>query len=147
MPFQDSFQWGSLLGIVARTACARPAGQRLAAVVRLSGCRFADAGPRDGNAATGCFRLIWRAISSITPMMSEILREESSTCQALPADELACRAFSEFFFTVEEGSCIEAEVCSRLAACSSVRCDRSVEILVNALDISRSDCVDTDRAL
>ncbi len=39
---------------------------------------------------------------------------------------LACWAFSAFFFTVAEISSIEAEVFSRLAACSSVRCDRSV---------------------
>jgi len=38
-------------------------------------------------------------------------------------------AFSAFFFTVAEISSIEAEVSSRLAACSSVRCERSVELV------------------
>ena len=39
---------------------------------------------------------------------------------------MACCAFSAFFFTIAEISSIEAEVSSRLAACSSVRCDRLV---------------------
>jgi hypothetical protein len=42
---------------------------------------------------------------------------------------LACWAFSAFFFTVAEICSIEAEVCSRLAACSSVRCDRLVVLV------------------
>ena len=104
------------------------------------------------TAALSASRLVWRAISSITPMMSEILREESSICamaatalattwpprsatsRALPADWLACWAFSAFFFTVAEISSIEAEVCSRLAACSSVRCDRSVVLVEISAD-------------
>ena len=64
----------------------------------------------------------------------------SATSRALPADTLACWAFSAFFFTVTDISCIEAEVSSRLAACSSVRCDRSVvlvEISADALATSR----------
>ena len=55
---------------------------------------------------------------------------------------LALRALSALFFTVEEISSIEAEVRSRLAACSSVRCDRSVvlvEISIAALATSPLD--------
>jgi len=48
-----------------------------------------------------------------------------ATSRVLAASSLACWAFSEFFRTVSEISTIEAEVCSRLAACCSVRCDRS----------------------
>nr|WP_245416775.1 hypothetical protein [Undibacter mobilis] len=90
-------------------------------------------------------------------MMSAILREESSilamaatvlaatspprsaTPQAVAARSLACLAFSAFFRTVAVISSIDAEVSSRLAACSSVRCDRSVvlvDISAEALLIS-----------
>jgi len=54
---------------------------------------------------------------------------------------LACWASCAFFFTVSEIVAIEAEVSSRLAACSSVRCDRSVvlvEISEEALATSRA---------
>ena len=60
----------------------------------------------------------------------------------LLASSLACLAFSAFFFTVEVISSIDAEVSSRLAACSSVRCDRSVvlvEISAEAFVTSRPD--------
>jgi hypothetical protein len=87
--------------------------------------------------------LVWRAISSITLMILEILREDTSigaialtacattapprlaTSRVPLANWLACCAFSAFYFTVAEICSIEADVCSRLAACSSVRCDRS----------------------
>ena len=55
---------------------------------------------------------------------------------------VGCCAFSAFFFTVAAISSIEAEVSSRLAACSSVRCDKSVvllEISAAALVTSRAD--------
>jgi hypothetical protein len=51
-------------------------------------------------------------------------------------------ALSADFFTVAAICSIEAEVSSRLAACSSVRCDRSVvlvEISAAALVTSRAD--------
>ena len=68
----------------------------------------------------------------------------SATSRVAPAEALACWAFSAFFFTVPAISSIEAEVCSRLAACSSVRCDRSVvlvEISAEALVTSRANSV------
>jgi hypothetical protein len=45
--------------------------------------------------------------------------------RAPAANWLACCAFSAFCFTVAVNSSIDAAVSSRLAACSSVRCDRS----------------------
>ena len=60
------------------------------------------------------------------------------------ADWLACCAFSAFFFTVADSSSIAAEVSSRLAACSSVRCERSVvlvEISAEALVTSRPEAL------
>ena len=60
------------------------------------------------------------------------------------ADWLACWAFSAFFLTVADSSSIAAEVSSRLAACSSVRCDRSVvlvEISAEALVTSRPEAL------
>ncbi len=53
----------------------------------------------------------------------------SATSRVLDARSLACLAFSAFFLTVAVISSIDAEVCSRLAACSSVRCDRSVVLV------------------
>ena len=88
---------------VATTAKPRPASPARAA----------------STAALSARRLVCRAISSITPMMSEILREEPSICamastalattwpprsatsRVVPADWLACCAFSAFFFTVD----------------------------------------------
>ena len=49
----------------------------------------------------------------------------SATSRVLFADWLACCAFSALLRTVAEISSIEADVCSKLAACSSVRCERS----------------------
>ena len=68
----------------------------------------------------------------------------SATSRVPTADWFACWAFSAFFFTVAEICSIEAEVSSRLAACSSVRCDRSVvaeAISLEALVTSRADCL------
>ena len=67
------------------------------------------------------------------------------------ADCCARCAFSAFLRTVAEISSIEAEVSSRLAACSSVRCDRSVvaiAISLEALVTSRAElliCVTVSR--
>ena len=60
---------------------------------------------------------------------------------------MACSAFSAFFFTAAEICSIEAEVSSRLAACSSVRCDRSevaVAISPEALATSFEAALITD---
>ncbi|MCW0405832.1 hypothetical protein NB689_002989 [Xanthomonas sacchari] len=80
---------------------------------------------------------------SITPMMSAIFFDEASmpfmvvttwpttsppceaTAAAPAASWLAWRAYSAFCLTVEVSSSIEAAVRSRLAACCSVRRDRS----------------------
>ena len=112
------------------------------------------------TAALSASRLVWRAISSITPMMSEILRDDSSifaiaptalattspprsaTSRVVGRRRFACWAFSAFFFTVAEICSIDAEVSSSDAACSSVRCDRSVvavEISAEALVTSRAE--------
>ena len=63
----------------------------------------------------------------------------SATARVPAAKPFARRAFSAFCFTVAAISSIEAEVSSRLAACSSVRCERSmalVEISAAALATS-----------
>ncbi|MCY1174890.1 hypothetical protein D9M73_151050 [compost metagenome] len=88
--------------------------------------------------------LVWKAMPSITPMMSAILRADSliadmvsttfcttlppsvATSEALPASELACRAFSALSFTVPVSSSMLDAVSSRLEACCSVRVDSSV---------------------
>ncbi|MNQ08466.1 hypothetical protein D3C85_212650 [compost metagenome] len=87
--------------------------------------------------------LVWKAMPSITPMMSTIFLDEaliepivSTTCdttappftatsEAETASWFACRALSAFCFTVEVSSSIDAAVCSSELACSSVRDDRS----------------------
>ena len=81
------------------------------------------------TAALSASRLVCRAISSITLMMSEIFRDDSSisdialtacattapprsaTVAVSLADWFACAAFSAFFFTVTDICSIEAEVC------------------------------------
>ena len=91
------------------------------------------------NAALSASRLVCRAISSITPMMSDIRLEVCSiramastalatTCplylvlsRALPADAFACWAFSAVLLTTAEISSNEADVSSRVAACSLAR--------------------------
>gem|GEM_PF-2658027 len=88
--------------------------------------------------------LVWKAMPSITLMMSAIFFDEASMadivvttwpttsppCEATPAAPwaswLAWRACSAFWRTVEVSSSIEAAVSSRLAACCSVRRDRSL---------------------
>ncbi len=87
--------------------------------------------------------LVWNAMPSITPMMSLTLRLDSrissmvvttsSTTRppcsaaelAVTASWLAWRAVSDVLRTVPPSCSIEAAVCCRLEACSSVRCDRS----------------------
>ena len=53
----------------------------------------------------------------------------SATSRVPTANPLAWWALSAFFFTVAEICSIEAEVSSKPAACSSVRCDRSVVLV------------------
>ncbi len=98
-------------------------------------------------ASTAAFKarmLVWKAMPSITEMISAMRLDEASipamvvttrpttsppceaTCAALAASVLACTAWSAFWRTVEVSSSIEAAVSSRLAACCSVRRDRSL---------------------
>ena len=87
--------------------------------------------------------LVWNAMPSITPMMSLILRELAlmssmvlitwptttppwvAAAVALPASWVAWRAVSALCLTVAVISSIDAAVCCRLLACSSVRWLRS----------------------
>ena len=96
------------------------------------------------TAALSAKILVWKAMPSITLMMSTIFLEDSlmeamvtttlfttsppfiATSRAPIPNWLACLAFSALCFTVEDSSSIEEAVSSRLAACSSVRCERSL---------------------
>ncbi len=87
--------------------------------------------------------LVWKAIPSITPMMSTMRLELSlmpfivsttspttspplrATMLAPSASWLADRAFSAFWRTVEPSSSIDAAACCSAQACSSVRALRS----------------------
>ncbi|MNF43099.1 hypothetical protein D3C84_241700 [compost metagenome] len=87
--------------------------------------------------------LVWKAMPSMTPMMSAILRADSlmavmvlttfcttlppsvATSEAFTARELACRAFSALSFTVLVSSSMLDAVSSRLEACCSVRVESS----------------------
>ena len=100
----------------------------------------------------------------MTPMMSEILPEDSSIramastalattrplrsamSRALVADAFACWAFAAFRLTVAEMSSSEADVCSRLAACSSVRCERSIALAEISVEALETSCVAFDNA-
>ena len=95
------------------------------------------------TAAFSARMLVWKAMPSITPMMSEIFLDASAmpvmvlttwpttwpprraTSEAPTASWLAWRAVSAFWDTVEVSSSMELAVSSRVLACSSVRCDRS----------------------
>ncbi|MCY1415504.1 hypothetical protein D9M71_309890 [compost metagenome] len=88
--------------------------------------------------------LVWKAIESMTLMISVILREVAviwpmvpTTCpitsplsrtvpDASPASWLACRALPAFCCTVAVSSSMLAAVCCSEAACCSVRVDSSV---------------------
>ncbi len=88
--------------------------------------------------------LVWKAMPSITLMMSAILLLAAlmpfmvcttsattsppccATLEALTANWLAWRALSAFWRTVEPSYSMDAEVCSSALACCSVRADRSL---------------------
>ncbi|KGS55997.1 hypothetical protein X949_4625 [Burkholderia pseudomallei MSHR5609] len=88
--------------------------------------------------------LVWNAIPSIVPMMSATFCELWSISAIVPttspttvapfvamsvalsAQFCASRALSAFCFTVAVNCSMLAAVCCSAAACSSVRCDRSV---------------------
>ncbi|CSA91870.1 Uncharacterised protein [Vibrio cholerae] len=96
------------------------------------------------TAALSARILVWKAIPSITPIISAIFCADSlieaivtTTCSisspplaaisvALPARMFACMALSEFCRTVLFSSSMLEAVCSRLEACCSVRLERSV---------------------
>ncbi len=96
------------------------------------------------TAAFSARMLVWKAMPSMTEMISAMRRELASmalmvvttwpttsppwlaTPCAPMASWLAWRACSAFWRTVEVSSSIEAAVSSRLAACCSVRRDRSL---------------------
>ncbi len=87
--------------------------------------------------------LVWKAMPSITPMMSAILRLDAEIASivcttaptaepplaamslAEPASRSASTAVAALLLTVELSCSMEAAVCCRLAACASVRWLRS----------------------
>ncbi|MCY1403126.1 hypothetical protein D9M71_182930 [compost metagenome] len=87
--------------------------------------------------------LVWKAIESMTLMISVILRDVAVICpmvpttcpitsplsrtvlDASPASWLACRALPAFCCTVAVSSSMLAAVCCSEAACCSVREDNS----------------------
>jgi len=131
----------------------RPLISRAASALRPAKLRTSlatTAKPRPASparaASTAAFKarmLVWKAMPSMTPMMSLILRELSvmpcmvcvTCCTTAPprvADSLAVRAsalasvaVAAFCLTVAVISSIEAAVCSTLAAVCSVRAERS----------------------
>ncbi|MCW0416594.1 hypothetical protein NB689_002348 [Xanthomonas sacchari] len=120
-------RWARVRTSLATTAKPRPCSPARAA----------------STAALSARMLVWKAMPSMTLMMSAILRDEASmpfifsetwlasappceATEAAPAASwLAWRACSAFCLTVEVSSSIDAAVSSRLAACCSVRRDRS----------------------
>ena len=155
---RETLLWISCLISLAASA-ERPARLRTSAATTAKPrpCSPARAA---STAAFSARMLVWKAMPSMTPMMSAILWLLSvmlrmlsttspttsppcwATCEALRASWLACRALSAFWRTVDESCSIEAAVSSSALACSSVREDRSVV----PLEIS-SLAVATDSAL
>ena len=95
------------------------------------------------TAAFSARMLVWKAIASITPLISSILRADCdrppmarttspttspplrATSAAPAASWLASRAWPAFCATVAVSSSMELAVCCSVLACVSVRCDRS----------------------
>ncbi len=139
-------RWARVRTSLATTAKPRPCSPARAA----------------STAAFSARMLVWKAMPSMTEMISAIFFDEASMadmvvttwpttsppCEATPcapmASWLAWRACSAFWRTVEVSSSIEAAVSSRLAACCSVRRDRSLlpEAISPAAElIARLDCL------
>ncbi len=96
------------------------------------------------TAALSARMLVWKAMPSMTPVMSPICFElaliepmvcttrpttsppRPATRAALTASSLACFALSAFWVIVALNSSMVEEVSSSDAACSSVRCERSL---------------------
>ena len=135
----SALRWASARTSPATTAKPRPCSPARAA----------------STAAFSARMLVWKAMESITPMMSAILWLESVMCcmlattwpttspprcaawAAWPASRLAWRAVSADCVTVAVSSSMLAAVSSRLAAVCSVRADRSwlpVAIWLDAAD-------------
>ena len=114
------------------------------------------------TAALSARMLVWKAIPSITEIMSSIflalalialivlttsptaLPPLTATPEAAIASWLACFALSAFCFTVDESWSILEAVFSKLAAWSSVRRDRSAlpcAISLAAVLIDSADCL------
>ncbi|OFA03115.1 hypothetical protein DUPY_19540 [Duganella phyllosphaerae] len=122
-----ALRWARLRTSLATTAKPRPCSPARAASTAAFSARI----------------LVWKAMPSIRPMMSTILRDEvlissmvaitsatisppcTATCEALTASSLACAELSAFCLTVAENCSTDDAVSSRLAACASVRPDRS----------------------
>ena len=127
----------SLAAVAERCASERTS---LATTAKPRPCSPARAA---STAAFSARMLVWNAMPSITPMMSVILFELSvmpfivattcpttsppraATVDAPSASSLARRAVSALSLTVAVSSSIDAAVCCRLLACSSVRWLRS----------------------
>ena len=120
-------RWARLRTSPATTAKPRPCSPALAA----------------STAALRARMLVWKAMPSMTEMMSSIFLALSlielmvlttwptatpplmATLEAAAASWLACLAFSAFCLTVEASSSMLLAVSSRLEACCSVRLERS----------------------
>ena len=136
----------SLAASAERCASARTSEATTAKPLPASPARAASTPALSAN------KLVWKAISSITPMMRPICSEDleiasiaSTACltttapflassSALATTSLACFAPSADFFSVAVISLSAAAVSSRLAACCSVRRESSSE----AAEISRA---------
>src|SRR5260221_3948106 len=130
--------------LISFAASAEPCARLLTSPATTAKPRPCSPARAASTAAFNARMLVWKAIESITPMMSPILRElcwmlsiivttwstasppRLATAAAEVATSLAWPAFCAFWFTVAVISSMEAAVSSRLEACSSVREERSV---------------------
>src|SRR5205814_293623 len=151
-----SFAASALLCASALTSAATTAKPRPCSPARAA-----------STAALSARMLVWKAMLSITPMMSSILRLDAeivcivattlpttsppcvATVRAEAASCAASCAVSALLRTVLESCSIEEAVCCRLEACCSVRSDRSAlpvaiwpEPVAMACEVSRT-CVTT----
>ena len=134
----------AISALISLAAVALRCARFLTSVATTANPRPCSPARAASTAALSARMLVWKAMLSMTPMMSAIFFELSwispmvtttrlttSPPRTTPsfellASSLACLAFSAFCRTVALSSSMELAVSSRLLACSSVRLDKSL---------------------
>ncbi len=133
----------AISNLISRAACALRCARLRTSEATTAKPRPCSPARAASTAALSASRLVWKAMPSITPTMSAILRELAlissivdttrataslprvAASDAPPASCVAALAVAALCLTVAVSCSMEAAVCCRLLACSSVRWLRS----------------------